>query len=250
MFILSIIFVELLIILAIVGQMYYLHREIDCTYNQISIGMNPKLYTKNYKGVDFKFSLLPFQVLDYDFEHFSLSKWQKTNRFILSTVAFICIAVPHSLLLFSFCDGNFWYIFYKTLITSQISDAEIVHLNYHLGRLSVQPIKLFIIVVFSSATVYVWYISLVRSVLNSILNLISTKFNITFNSTLKYIIPSIIILYLYLRGSVYRLLFILVYDSMGGVFSWLIAHCILMVILAAVIEILSRISKNVPHSTL
>ena len=189
MFILSIIFVELLVVLAIVGQMYYLHREIDCTYNQISIGMNPKLYTKNYKGVDFKFSLLPFQVLDYDFERFSIAKWQKTNRYILSAVAFVCIAVPHSLLLFSFCDGSFWYIFYKTLMTTQISDSEIAHLNYHLGRLSVQPIKLFIIIVFSSATVYVWYISFIRSIVSTFLDFIGEKFNISFNPTLKYLIP-------------------------------------------------------------
>lgn len=245
MFILSIIFVELLIILAIAGQMYYLHREIDCTYSQISIGMNPKLYTKNYKGVDFKFSLLPFQVIDYDFKRFSIIKWEKTNEYILSTVAFICIAVLHSLLLFLMCDSNFCYIFYKTLITTQITDADITYLNYHLGRLSVQPIKLFIVAVFSTATVYVWYITLIRSILGLILDFIGKKLNISFNPTLKYLIPSIIIIYIYLSGSVFNLLLIFIYDSTtNGIIDWLIAHCILMVILAAVIEVLSRIPQK------
>lgn len=249
MFILSIIFVELLVVLAVVGQMYYLHREIGCTYNQISIGMNPKLYTKNYKGVDFKFSLLPFYILSYNFKDISYSKFFSLNKYLLAFVTFFCIAIPHSVIIFSLCDSNFWYIFYKTLITTQITDAEMGHINYHLSRLSVQPIKFFIVVVSSSAMVYIWYVLVIRDLCDTVLDTIAKKFNNSFNALSKYLVSTAIIFYLYFTGSIFNILFIFIYDSMaGGLIDWLIAHCILMVILAAMIEVLSRISqKNIEN---
>lgn len=250
MFILSIIFVELLILIAVFSRLYYYHKKADCTYESISVGAKPKLYQKEYKGINFIFNLFPV-VADYEFNTYNYSKFKDVNEYVAIFIGFLCVAIPHAALILTFNGFEFLAIFYKILITGQLSEADNTTFGYNLGKLFVQPTKFFFVAVFSTAVVYVWYIVVLRNLIYTLLDKLATFLKISFNNTNSYLVATAILLYYHFTGSSYLLILIFQYSSViYGLIDWLIAHFILILVAALTLEILSRIQKNETHSTL
>lgn len=250
MLILSIIFVELLILMAVYSRLYYYYKKADCTYESISVGVKPKLYQKEYKGIKFIFNLFPV-FADYDFKTYNYSKFKSINEYTAIFIGFLSVAIPHAVLILTFNGFDFLAISYKILITGQLSEAENTIFRYNLGKLVVQPTKFFFVAVFSTAVAYVWYIVVLRNLIYTLLDKLATFLKISFNNTNSYLVATSILLYYHFTGNSYLLMLISAYPSLiYGLIDWLIAHFILILVAALILEILSRISKEKSHSTL
>lgn len=246
MFILSIIFTELLLLSVIFFRLYYYNQKADCTYSHITIGIGTTLYTKNYNETSFIFKLFPLFV-NYDFRSWNYSKLKSINETLVLATQFLIIAIPQSILILIFSGFDMWYIFYKILIIGNGSETEIAILIKQINELWAKPVVFFIIAILSSTLVYIWYILALRAIIDFSLEKLAHLLKFTFNSTNSYLASTAILLYIYFTSNVYLLLMIFKYDSViiNGIFDWLIAHFGLMAVFAFIIEILSRRKQNI-----